>query len=322
MIQTAIADAGFARQTAKGSAAANPAYQHGVKGGQIAQVEIDQETEDLTSGKRVAGHANRTAAIPGADWSTRVWADEIGLKLLLALGGYAVTGAGPFEHVFTVGGSLDYGTVWGTQDGRHYRIDDAKIDELGLSWDRNNPLEVSVTWIGTDLTPGVADPTPTTEVTCDTYLTPVGGTFQVDVDGDTPATAKVVSGEFTIANGLVSDPISGAITPDDVEESRIDLGVSLTIKPANADAFHESVFGSAAGTDISEVVVFGSLAITFTDGSNTLLVEASKVPFLTSLPDVDPSGGPGELTLEGMLLGCDEEAIEVTLTNSVADYTA
>lgn len=322
MIQTAIADAGFARQTAKGSAAANPTYQNGVKGGQIAQVEIEQDVEDLTSGKRVAGHANRTAAIPGADWTTRAWPDQIGLLLYLALGGYAVTGTGPYEHVFTVGGSLPYATVWGTQDGNHFRLDDAKIDELGLSWDRNNPLEVGVTWIGTDLTPGVSDPTPATDVNCDTYLTPVGGTFQVDADGATPATAKVISGEFTIANGLVSDPISGAITPDDVDEARIDLGVSLTIKPDNANLFRETVFGSAAGTDISETVVYGSLAITFTDGTNTLLFEASRVPFLTSLPDVDPSGGPAEITLEGMLLGCSNEAIEVTLTNSVADYTA
>lgn len=322
MLQTAIADAGFARQTAKGSAAANPEYQNGVKGGQIAQVEITQDVEDLTSGKRVAGHANRTAAIPGAEWTTRAWPDQIGLLLYLALGGYAVTGVGPYDHVFTVGGSLPYATVWGTLDGNHYRVDDAKIDELGLSWDRNEPLEVAVTWIGTDLTPGVVDPTPTTAVTCDTYLTPVGGTFKIDVDGATPVAAKVVGGEVTIANGLTSDPISGAITPDDVDEARIDLGSSLTVKPDDPTLWRETVFGSAAGTDISETVVYGSLALTFTDGTNTLLIEASRVPFLTSLPDVDPSGGPSEITLEGMLLGCDEEAIEVTLTNSVADYTA
>lgn len=324
MIQTAISDVGVALQSAKGSAAANPTYQHGVKGGQVAQVEISQDAEDLTSGVRVAGHANRVAAIAGADWTSRVWKDQIGLLLYLALGGYSVTGVGPYTHTITLAGSLPYATVWGTLNGNHLRLDDAKLDELQISWDRNNPLEVACTWLGIDLTPGVSDPTPDSDVTCDTYLTPVGGTFRIDVDGATPAAAKVTAGEITIANNVVTDPISGAITPDDIDEARIDLGVSLTIKPDTLDVWRESVFGAAAGTDIEETVVYGSFDVAFTDGTNTLTIAGERVPFLCSIPDANPSGGPATITLEGMLLGCGatDEPIEVTLVNSVADYTA
>lgn len=323
-VQTAIADVGIAKQTAKGSAASEPTYQFGVKGGQVAQVEVTQDVEDLTSGKRVAGHANRTMAVPGAQWTTRAWIDQVGLLLYAALGGYGVTGAGPYTHTFTLAESLPYLTVWGTLNGNHHRLDDSKLDELELSWTGNEPVEVGATFIGLDLTPGVSDPTPGDDVTCDTYLTPVGGTFKVDVDGATPAAAPITAGSVSIANGISAEPISGTITPDDVEEARADLNVSLTLKAANLNVWREAVFGSAAGTDISETVVYGSFELAFSQGSNSLTLTGERVPFLCSIPDVSPSGGPGEITLEGMLLGCgsSDEPIEAVLVNSVADYDA
>lgn len=322
-VQTAVADVGIALQSAKGAAAANPQYQFGVNGGQVAAVDIDQPVEDMTSSSRVKSHANRTGAVPGASWDTRAWWDQIGLILYAALGGYQVTGAGPYTHTVTPAGDLPYLTVWGSQDGEHYRLDDAKLGELKLSWDGNDPVKVTPTFLGLDLTPDVADPTPAADVICDLYLTPVNGTFKVDVDGATPVAASIKAGEITIDNGAVADILSGSILPDDIEVGALDLSVSLTVKTANVAEWREAVYGSAAGTTISQVVIYGSFEVIFTDLTNTLTITGSRVPFLCALPDADPSGGPGEIALEGMLLACpDDDAISCVLSNDVADYTA
>lgn len=323
MIQSAIALAGIAKQAAKGSAAAAPTFGYGVRGGSVAQISVEQELEDLTSAKRIAPSVTRTAVATGQDFTTRAFPGSLGLWLLGALGSVATTGAGPYVHTITPADDLPYMTLFGKLGASIFSVEDAKIDELVLSWTESQPLEVALTALGCGLGfPGTF--TPGTDESRETFLTAASGTFKMDVDSDTPVVARIVGGEISIANALEAIRLSGSIVPEDVFPGRHEFGVTLTTRPTNLDDWRTVLTGSAAGTDPSEVTVYGSFEITFTlAGGEQLVITADRVAFTAEFPEAQPSGGAVELELTGMVVqpatGADP-AITFELTNDVTSY--
>ena len=321
-LQSAIAVLGVAKQSAKGTPADDPSYQFGISDGGVFKADLSQDLADITSATRAAPNVDRTEFVPGIDYTQRVHVGSVGLLLYLALGGKSVTGAGPYTHVFTGANSLPYCTWFGDQNGVKVSVEDSRIDEIGLSWDENNPLELSVSGIGCDLS-FPATITPDADESRTAYLAPAGGTFKLDLEGTTPATAKVKAGEITVKNGLESVPLSGSITPGDVHPGRREVEVSFTIVPdSDLNDWRHIVTGAVDGDDVSAVPLFGSFEITFSDGTNSLELEALRVAFTTEWPDADPGGGAIELELSGLAVlpltsGTDFTA---TLINSVATY--
>ncbi|MFA7265139.1 MAG: phage tail tube protein [Candidatus Nanopelagicales bacterium] len=321
-LQSAIALLGVAKQVAKGTEAAEPTFQFGISDGGVFKSDLTQDLADVTSGTRAAPGVDRTEFVPGVDYTQRVHVGSVGLLLYLALGGKAVSGAGPYTHVFTGANTLPYCTWFGTQDGALVSVEDARIDELTLSWDENSPLELQVSGVGC----GLAFPssiTPTTDESRTGYLAPAGGTFKLDLDGTSPATAAIKAGEIGIKNGVETVPLSGAITPGDVHPGRREVEVSFTIVPtSNLDDWRTIVTGTNNGTTVKQDALFGSFEITFSDGTNSLEIEALRCAFITEWPDADPSGGAIELEVTGMAVlpltsGAD---ITATLINSVVSY--
>jgi hypothetical protein len=322
MFQSALARVGIAKQTVKGTPAANPMFALGVKSGAVASVDIDQDDEDITSATRISPGSNRTAVKSGETFTSRVFARSIGLYMFLALGAKAVSGAGPYIHVITNANVLTYGTLFGEQDGNLFAVQDGIVDELSLKWDGAGPVELSVTAKGT-----ILNLSPTFVATTDesggaiTYMAAAGGTFKLDVSSATPATARVTAGEIKIKNNAEEVILSASVVPDDVFVGQQEFDVSLTIVPNDYTDWRKAVTGTGAGTTASQVAIYGSYEVQFTDGTNTLKVAQLRVAFLADLPEADPKGGPQKLELKGRgKLPASGAAMTATVTNTQVSY--
>jgi hypothetical protein len=325
-INSALALVGAAKQTAKGSPAANPAYAHGVSGGQVMTLEIEQEPDDVTAGSRVYAQVNRTSATAGADWESRLYPASLGLWLYATFGNLVTTGAGPYSHAFTAGDDVPYLTTFGRFGPDYYSVQDFKVDQAEMSWDGTEPVEFSLSGMGT--IPEFAGPTawtPTTDDSRSRYLVPVGGTFELAAAGPVPVTARVRAGSISISNNLETILLSGSVVPEDVHVGRQEYEVSLTVVPENMNLWRETVTGAANGTEVDQCPVFGSFSVEFVDPCDpaavSLTIEGLKVAFMADFPEADPGGAPAELELSGVpILPASGAALTATLVNAVATY--
>lgn len=141
------------------------------------------------------------------------------------------------------------------------------------------------------------------ETASESFLVPVGGTFQVDVSGSTLATARVVGGELTIKNNLSGIEPSANIERDDNYEGVQEHMLKLTIVPDNLAEFRKTVTGAVAGTSVAVAAPTGSVSLVFKENNSAagqLSVTGSKVAFLTAFPDADAKGGPVQIELAGI----------------------
>lgn len=319
-IQSALAQVGIAKQTDKGTAASNPTFAHGLTSGTILTVEVAQELEEHTSGNRIADRVNRTGVMPGIDFSCRAHSKTLGLYLYGALGAKSVTGAGPYTHVFTTADDLPYLTAFGKMGSNIYAVQDLKVDELTLSFEEAQPVEIAISGMGT-----VADYSATfvadTDDTAASYFYAASGTFKLDIDSATPVTAAIRSGEITIANALESIMLSGSISPSDIFPGRQEIECSFEIVPENLNDWRTIATGTSNGETASATPVYGSFEIAFTNGTDTLTLIATKVAFTCDFPDADPAGGAVSLSLEGLVVKPSAtSALSVALVNGQASY--
>lgn len=320
-IQSALALVGASKQSAKGSAATDPTYQHGITDGQVMTVEVSQELESRTSGTRFAPAVNRTGVMPGIDFTCRGHVSSLGLWLYGALGAIATSGTTPnYTHTITTGADLPYLTAFGSLDSNLYSVADVKVDSLEMSWSENEPVEFAVSGMGTTI--GFpASITATTDDSIAVYLRPAGGSFQIDIDGTSLATAKVTAGSVSVANNLSPVMLSGSLTPSDVFPGQQSIEVSLDVTPENLSDWRTILTGTSNGSTVSATPVYGSFSIQFTDGTKTLTLAATRVAFTTEFPSADAGGGAVTLSLAGLVVTpASGSPFSATLTNSVASY--
>ncbi|CAB4218352.1 hypothetical protein UFOVP1608_23 [uncultured Caudovirales phage] len=322
-LQAAIAQVGIAKQSVKGTPIANPTHGHGVLSGTIMTADIQQGLEDHTSSTRVSSGVNRTGVICGMDLTARAHSKSVGLWLYAALGGYSVSGAGPYTHVITSGSDLPYLTAFGKMGSNIYAVNDLKLDSMDISWTENEPLEIAVSGIGT--TPNLAATyVPVADDTLTSYFTAGIGTFTVDVDGGgaTSATAKITAGSISIKNGTSAVMVSGSITPDDVFVGRQEVEVSFDVVPDDLLLWRTILTAASGGTTVSASPTYGTFSHVFTLGSDTLTLAASRVAFTTDNPDIDPAGGPVTITLAGLAVqpAAGGTPLTATLINTHVTY--
>jgi hypothetical protein len=321
--------AGVAIQTAKGTPNANPVFGHGVRGGAIVDVTMDQTLEDRTSSRRVSPGANRNAVVPVANFTCRAHPRSIGAYLYAVLGGKGVTGAGPYTHTFTYADLLPYLSIFGktTSPSQISRVSDLKISELTISWNENQPVEVSINGMGCVLLmDGTMTPTnDETATALANYFIPAGGTFQASAITGTPAAAKITGGSISFKTGVNPKTISGTITPDDIDEGNLEVEVSLTLVPDNDADWQAIVTGATGGTAISASTQYGSANITFVEnngGTGSLNFNALRIPFSPSGLEANPAGGGMTLAIAGTAVQpvAGGTPITVTLINSQVSY--
>lgn len=319
-IQSAIAQIGIAKQSGKGSVAASPTYAQGLTGGAVITVEVAQELEERTSGVRMSSAVNRTGVMPGVDMTGRAHPRGVGLWLYGALGSVSTTGSGTYTHVFTTGDDLPYLSAFGKLGSNIYSVRDVKVDELGFSFEAANPVEMTATGMGTVVGyPGAFSPV--TDDTKATYFTAASGTFKLDVDSSTPVTASITSGEITLTNAVETIMLSGSISPDDVFPGRQEAEVTFEVVVANLDDWRTILTGTSSGSSAEDEPVYGSFEVVFSNGTDSLKLEAAKCAFTTEFPEANPSGGPVTLSLAGLVVqDSNSIGLKATLINAVSSY--
>lgn len=325
MLQTAKDVIGVALQTQRGVPAAAPQFAHGIAGGGV-KVEPNQEPDPLTSAYVSPANAFRDKVENGADFTARAWYRSIGLYLLAALGDVATVGVGaPYEHTFTLGDDLPYLTVFELKgDGTVLGAGDGKLDELELSWEENKPLELGAKIVACGLSFPATFEADVDELDDPGYFTPVGGTFKLDVDSETPTEARVKGGSIAVKRSAEAQFYSGVIEAGDVHEGACDAEVGLTIVPDDLSEWRTIVTGAADGTSVQPAPVYGSFEIELVSpsGAETLTISASRVGFLADLPEGDPEGGAAEIELSGVCYRDGSTPLTAVLSNTHASYVA
>jgi|GEM_PF-1538558 len=294
---------GLAKQSAKGTIATAPAFAHGLYGGTPFSVVAQQDMLDVTASKRVAYNVYRKAVVNGSDFKAPSYLKSIGLWLLAALGTDTVTGTGPtYLHTYSTGDLPYLSAFTKGLDTTYEAVRDCKMDQLTLQWKSSEPVEASGKLLGTVMSYPATFVPGTDETGSESFLVPVGGSFQYDLDGSTLATARVVSGELSVNNNVAPIAPSASIEADDVYEARQDHGVKLTIVPDSLVDFRTAVTGSAAGASAAAVPTTGSFSLQFKEngGAGTLTVTAAKCAFMCVFPDADPKGGAIQVELVGI----------------------
>ena len=301
-IQKVSALTGVAKQSASGTIAANPTFAHGLTGGAPISVEPNQSAVEVTVGKRAAYNVYRDTVVNGAEIQSLAYLKSVGLWLLGAIGTDTVTGTGPYVHTYSTG-DLPYLSVFAKGiDSTIEGIRDCKVDELSLKWDGSKPVDMTVKTVGTVFSYPSTFVATTDETGSESFLTPIGGTFSIDVLGSTLVSARVIGGELTIKNNVAPIDPSATVEAGDVWEGIQEHSLKLTIVPDSLAEFRKTVTGNASGTAASTVAPTGSVSLTFKENNGTgqLVVTGSKVAFMTSFPDADPKGGAVQIELAGL----------------------
>ena len=317
-IQKRLAQVAIAKQTAKGTAAGTGTYQFGVTGGRVISAEVQEDDLPITwSDRLLAGH-DRTGVIPGASLEVVALPKMIGLLLYGACGAITSTPGTPNSHSIVSANDLPYLTMFGRQGSEYFKVEDAKVASLSLSWDRVGKLRASASFMGIDLSfLGAAYTASTDEKLTGGALSGNGQTFEID-----GAAATVKSGSIQIENGLEAVFGSDSVQPADVFPGTQTIGVSLTVVPDDLEHFRYVITGAAAGTTVSASPFYTTATCAWAlDADTDLTFTANRLRALTEFPDADPAGGPVEVVIEGAISQATSgEAYEFVLRNDVASY--
>lgn len=329
-VNTSIGLIGVAKQAAKGTAAAAPTFVHGLTGGQTFKLDRTVDEAPVSCGVRAGTDSYVSEVTPGVDFETYGYADVLPLYLYAAMGAIASaanTGGASYRHTVTLGDVLPYLTFWGRIGGEYTRTDSCKVDEVEMEFEGNAPLSFGITAIGMDALLGLASFPGSADPSCfDGYYVPTGGTFKLDTASSTPAEAPVMGGNLTLSNNCTADPLAGQVTPGDVEEGKLSVSGSVTVKPSDMTLWRKMVTGSASGTKPTGAMVYGSFEWQFTHSKNanyTMTVSASHVPFTCEFPSVDPDGGAAELEFSFENIGVEAAGgtpVTFVFLNDVESY--
>ncbi len=331
-INSSVAEFAFAKNTggAEGSIPANPTYAVPVFSGlpapthNIQPIEVTDTTNVQPMVWKTDEHWEADVTLPGFPASLPALVKGI-------LSSESITGAAdPYTHTNTNSTAADpFYTFWSRRPGPLYeKFADGLISELTLSFDDENPVQVSINAMGKN--PSVLGSTytaTTTEVLSPTseFFTPVGATLKLDVAA-TPATTTVTnlrSGSITFRRDVELLGAVESITPGFVYVGKLEVMVALDAVWTNYDAYRATFYGATAGTAASATIVSGSIDFTFpstNSATHTLQIQVPSVALMVNdAPQPDASGGPFTFSIDGMGLRPASGSIATVVTkNAVA----
>lgn len=317
-VQERITQLAMAKQTVKGTPVTTGIYQIGVNNGAVSMVDNQEEELPITWSSRLLEGHDRIKVTPGSEFETLAMPKSIGQLLQAALGSDVITGAGPYTHTIAHANSLPYYTIMARRDGEYFRVADAAVEELELSWELAGMVKVKVKFFGCDFT--FSGTTPYTAPTNDER--PQSGVFKgvggsINVDGD--AAAVVKSGSIKISNSLEVIHGMDSVMPKDLCPATTKIDLSLSVVPSNTQQWRKVLTGSTSGTTILPVPLYGTAVVGFAVGANTLTFNFNRLKLATELPSVKAEGGPMELALEGSVANVTTgTAFNAVLVNTVA----
>lgn len=263
-----VATWGFAKQSAKGVAAANPAIKTKFTGG---NVKPSREMARLveTAGTRDWGPSYTSRAGVVGNPACYARPDDMASLAFYALGANVDAGAGPFTHTANpIDTDIPYITVFKMAAATTgvaailEKFTDCKINSMTVRGQSGQPLECELDIIG--ITPtflasndGIAITTQSPFIYDQFTVTKAGG-----------AVNTVDAFEFTITNGLKPMQGNGAILPYDVFPGERQVSGFITILYENTDNYRSFHYGGVAGTTVSRNVFAESLVLTATQSAS------------------------------------------------------
>ena len=332
-INPAIGSVAVAIQKDRDTAAAQPSYKHGLTGGSPFSASRSVSNTSVACGNRAPTDAYVESVEVGAGIETLCYPGPLGLYLYAGLGAVstqAVEGKqGYYEHTFTMGDTLPYATVW-TQLGtdNFTKAVGCKASSVEIAASGNAPLTLKVSMIGIDGEVGI-DGIPG-NLDADCYggkFIPADCTIALDTAGSAPKEELVTECSFTISNSTSGLTAIGRVTPRDIADGNLSMGVSVTTVPNDITPYRKMVTGSESATAISSRIVMGTVTAKFVhsdDPNITLDIEVGNVPFTADYPSVDPEGTEGtiQFTCDAALIAsAGESPATFKLVNKVAKYT-
>ena len=320
---------GLAKQTVKGTQVTPPLYSHGLSSGGLAH-DRSLAPQALSSGARTTGQTILSSQSPGATVQSPAYVAALGLYLLAAMGVDTVTGTTPaYTHTFSHG-ALPWMSLYQSLGGSEYMsVYDAKCSELKLSWSVDEPVLIDTTWVALNEKPAQASFTATTPLDQSAaFLSPIGGTFQLDASTGTPVTATVLSGDMTVTNTMDVETASGSTMPAFAQEGDITAACSLVVVPDDLGMWQRAITGVAArgGTTPAESPIYGSFAVTLKENLQPtnyaiLATTGAKVMWDCAYPSPSTAGAAVQLSWAGIpVASAGGTPLAFALTNTVATY--
>ena len=335
-INPSIGLVGAAVQTGRDVPAAQPTFLHGLTGGSPFAASRSIANTPVACGNRAPSDARVDSVEVAPSVETLCYPDVLGLYLYAALGAVESSpdtggaGEGYYKHVFKMGSTLPYLTLWSQVGVDNFtEADGCKLSELTISATGNEHLALSASFmgiaakVGIDAIPGSLSPS------CyDGKYTTTDCEFKLDAASETPTDALVSEASFTVTNGVQALTSIGRVTPRDIADGNLSAGVSVTTIPDDITQYKKMVTGSDASTEITGKVVMGSVYAKFKhseDEKMTLEIEYNHVPFTADYPEVDPEGAEGTIQFTSdaaIITAPNESPVTITLVNKVESYTA
>jgi hypothetical protein len=308
-----------AKQSVKGTPVTPPEYAFPMTGGKPFNHTITQDAVPLTGSTPGDGEADRTLIAPAAQLNTLGFPRSLGRLLFAVLGQDTMAPAGTHTMIPIVE-PISWNTLWGRMGSDYVRIQDAKPNQVVISFDGSGLVKVESQWTGITSTWATTPASATVDDTAGgiTKLIAAGGTFQLDIDGVTLATYCIKSGSVTISRNLTIDSCAASAVPASLTSGRLEVTYSLTILPDTLVDVRNIVTGSPTGTAPTGVVPYGSVSLSFLAGAASLAITSNRVAYVAETPDANPAGGSAEVVLEGKAYTpAGGAAITAVLVNSV-----
>lgn len=337
-LNPSIGLAGIAFQSDRDTPAAQPTYVHGLTGGSPFGASRSIANTAVACGNRAPSDARVDSIEVTPSVQALCYPDTIGAYLYAALGAVtssAVTdksgdATGYYKHVFTMGSTVPYATIWAQIGTNNFtRSDGCKCGTLELSATGNEHLTMQADFQGIDAQVGIAAIPGSVQASCfGGKYTTTDCTFKIDAAGSTPAEALVSEASFTFENNLSALTSIGRVTPREIAEGNLSAGCSVTTIPDDITEYKKLMTGSASSTALTGTVVLGSVYAKFfhTEDTNmTLEIEVNHCPFTAEFPEVDPEGNEATIqfsTDAAIITAAGESPVTVTLVNQVASYAA
>lgn len=314
-----VATWGFAKQTAKGAAATNPAIKTKFTGGNIKPNRVLGRFSETAASRDWGASYVSSAGVTGNP-AAYLRPDDMASLALYALGANVDSGAGPFVHTANpVDTDVPYITVFKMVAATSgvgailEKFTDCKVDSLKVMGGSGQPLTYEL---------GIVGITPTFLASNDVVAVTTQTPFIYDQVTVTKAGGAILtcdSFEFTIQNNLKVMMGNGAITPYDIFPGERQVSGSMAILYENTDNYRKFHYGGVAGTAVSRNVLTEALVITATQSASLLIANTFNSVRYNDVP-VDPAAS-GDPIVSQMAWECEPNPggniCTIATTNSV-----
>ena len=311
----------FAKQSAKGTpatVAAATTFKVPFAGGNLAPA---RETDNLSETDSSRDQGVPYVTTTGVEGSPEVYVRDpsIGALLLGVLGADAVTGTTNYVHTLTPSNTLPYFTFWKMLSSTLWeRYSDCNVGSLTIAAEAGAPLTATAGVQGLVPTRLTADPDAGGLAPLASQAVYNFNEATVTLGGS--ATSFIRSFELSIENN-VSRQQTDDVTPFDVTPGIREVSLSFDMIFANLTEYNNFVYGSAAGTTVSNTVYQTSAVFDFSKGvNNGVTFSLPNIAYTELSPEPDAGGDPIVVSVAAVGVRSGTPIVTATVKNQVAAY--